>query len=113
MQRLYRAVRDVSQEATPGLLKEKMRTGNICDYSEEELEKAQEVYKQIVLDDLLLGNYNVEQLKTIRDPMRVTQNLGETEDPFDISAMSKARDESLRDEILKDPNVLFRKEDKS
>ena len=109
---IYRAVRDVSQEAKLGTLKEKLLSGEITAYTSEDMDVAIDIYKTMVVNDLETGNLTVTQLKLIRDPLSILENLTERDDPFDITQMGEAENAALKEEIMKNVEVLFRKVEK-
>lgn len=89
MTAIFRAVRDVSHETRPGALAEKVLAGHITDYVEEDLKIAQQIYKQMVMNDIETGFVSLEILKLSRDPITALDNLNEKKDPLNPGSMDE------------------------
>jgi hypothetical protein len=65
--RLMYAMNEVSRETQYGMILEKMMSGLIKNFEEEDLEMAYELYKSIVEQDLKSGFVTIPVLKLSRD----------------------------------------------
>jgi hypothetical protein len=77
MQRIFRAVRDVSRETQHGMIKEKIHANLISDYGYEDLEIAYMIYKEIIECDVKNRIVTFETLKMSRDPDQALENIVE------------------------------------
>ena len=92
MQRIFRAIRDVSRETQFGMLKEKIHAGLITDYGYDDLDIAYVIYKSIIESDITDRVVTFEILKMAREPETSLDNIVERKVALDPDQMDNRKD---------------------
>lgn len=82
IKQFYEAIRDVSSEKKPNLIKEQILNGEITSYGIKELNRAQLLYNEIVKCDLESGMVDASTIKICKDPESVYRDIKNSNDPF-------------------------------